>query len=92
MDSMTDAQGLIEELKRERAAKLAAATNGKAASGVELLQRLATQEKPKRDVARPKLEIATPKGSPDDYSTTPLERTIAALGKLCSLRFWRTGR
>src|SRR6516164_6563737 len=79
----SDAQALIERLKAERAEKLAKATNGKA-STVELLQRLATQEKPKRylsAVVKPKLEIATPKVS-DDIGAPLLERTLAALSKL----------
>jgi hypothetical protein len=85
MDSVTDGQVLIEKLKAERAAKLAKATNGKAAAEVILSERPATQEKPKRNVlslVKPKLEIATPKAAADDSRATPLERTIAALAKL----------
>jgi hypothetical protein len=76
---VSDAQALIEQLKAERAKKLAKAANGKAAAEV-IAMRPASQEKPKRN--KPKLEIATPKAFADDSRATPLERTIAALAKL----------
>jgi hypothetical protein len=75
---MNEAEALVAKLKAERAEKLAKAMNGRA----EVIS-MRAPEKPKRvEAVQPKLEIAMPKGSPDDASAALLERTIAALAKL----------